>query len=272
MIDKQLILSEDIQALSKIVEKLEGLYYSESTDELKKAPLVITRRILQTATTLKFIIENCHDYYVSLASLRILVDSVTAFIVVYNCQDDEERAIRHYLYTLDGVKQHKTSLEDKLSYITEDTYFASTIRQNLNASILQSQQLIDHCLYTLNRIKEKSKWNRIFDTLIAYSYWRFVSLEDVDVEFMKKKVNTKGLQKISWKSLYRRVFDKSIISFLSCELSQYVHGTANSYISYDYSSEVESNIIGVASVVMKKFGLALISVYSEELHTLNIIK
>lgn len=267
----QIDLSTNLDILNLVVTKLWCLYPADSVDDLMSVPLVVAKKILQTAQTLKCIIENDHDYFISQAVMRILADSVTAFVIVYGCKDSEEMAIRHYLYTLDGIRQHKKDLEDKLKYIAGDTLSAIQIRRDLKEAIHRSQNLIEQCDNGLDRIKKRSQWSDTIEVLKKNSYWRFVSLMDVDKEIKRKK-GTKSLQKISWKSLYERVFNDDITNFFSSELSQFVHGMANAYISYDYSTETGKLLSDISSEILNKMALVLINIYAEEFSSLNINK
>lgn len=256
----------NIEALKKIIPMLTNMHPRDDVNDLKAVPLNVAGKILQTVTTLGKIIDE-HDYFTSQAVLRILVDSITAFVVVYDCDDHEEMEIRHYLYVLDGISKHKESLENKLSYVEQRTPLPLQVRYNITEKIRQSNVLIDECCKGLDGIKENSQWGDTIDVLKKNKYWKFNSIKDVDKE-IKQKQGTKGLQKVTWESLYERVFDKSIVNYLSSELSLYVHGMANAYISYDYSSETESLLKDITSSIMVKFSLSICNIYAEDLHAI----
>lgn len=257
-------LNRDLYMLEAIIKELDKKCCGKSVSEVETEAKQIANKILKTAYTLRVIIKECHDYCVAQAILRVLADSVASFVIVYGCKNQEEREIRHYLFVLDGVRQHKNSLEEKLKSVSVDESCPSTIANNLQSKIDQCQILIKHCDAYLEQIKDKSQWGDAIDILRKNAYWKFTNLKKVNEEFIEKKKTKKNLRKISWESLYERVYHKGIIEFLSSELSQFVHGLANSYISYGYSTETENLLCGISSGIMEKFSLTIVNIYLRE--------
>jgi len=265
MINDDFILEKDLQFLSIILNRLTKRYSSISIKEVKDGACNVAAKIFQTANTLRTVVKDCHDYYVAQTVLRMLADSVTSYIIVYGCENLEEREIRHYLYILDGVRQHKNSLEEKLKSLSVDSSCPTKTLQDLQSQILQSQHLIEECCMCLEQIKKESQWGNVVDVLNKNAYWKFTDLRSVSEEITEKKKTKKNLRKISWECLYERVFDKNIIDFLSSVLSQYAHGLANAYISYEYSTGTETLLCGIASGIMKKFEMTTLNIFKEEI-------
>lgn len=168
-----------------------------------------------------------HDYNSAMALVRYMADSICAFVLVYDCQNQEEQKIRHCLYVLDGVKQSIKELSYpiiKTEYISDSDY--DLLKQQHDDAQKNRIEAMDYLLSQLNSYTLIQQ-NPISQTIINNSDWKY---KDITIKSSKDN-------RYTWKEMYSRLSlseeGQSFISFLS----QNVHGLSISNIIVEGSPE-----------------------------------
>lgn len=111
-----------------IVDKSKMACPSASVSDIPGYCLEFCRKVLIQAETLVDVARKREDYCTVCSLVRMLADNIATINLVYCCQDDEERILRHLLYVLDGIYiRHKLLNEREVKYdgkISKETFEA----------------------------------------------------------------------------------------------------------------------------------------------------
>lgn len=104
------------------VGRLKLKYPTNHIDYLPGYKTFIIDKVMHIVSTYVIVVEECHDYATACTIVRTLIDSVSAYHLIYHSKTSEEILLRHYLYILDGasqrldmLKRHSPQKTDKIT-------------------------------------------------------------------------------------------------------------------------------------------------------------
>ena len=204
---------------SVIVEKARVMRPTPSIADILAYALAFIERVLVQSSTLAEIARKRKDYVTVCALVRVLADNIATLNLIYNCEDEEEKVLRHLLYVLDGVQARWMMLDTReMKYdgkIPKETFDA--LYQQVQGAKKNAKEGIDYCIST---IKERPLYrlnHEQIDVLIDRKNWKYRVLE-------------KPKNFYSWREMYGMLNIKEGEDVFSSFLSQYVHGLSISNI------------------------------------------
>lgn len=213
-------LEQIIRSCRIIVDKAYIICPSPTVDDIPSYVLSFINKILVQATTLVMIARERNDYNTVCAMVRMIADNVAALNLVYNCEEDEEKVLRHLLYVMDGVTVRYDAL------VGHPMHYDGKIPQEAYDQLkLQVQGAIDntaHCISFCEKAIKTRTTYKIFksqiDTLIKKRDWKF------------RELGNPNKKSYSWKEMYSKLDIKTGDEMFPY-LSQYVHGLSVSNIA-----------------------------------------
>lgn len=233
------------------MDQLMILHPSQAINELSDYPLQLAKRIVDSARTLYFVIEQERDYVVAFTIIRSIADMLSTFILIYGCNDIEERSLRHYLYIMDGMKGRLSLLPDKFvndGKLKDHEYEGlckqiSDAKQNYsNAADLCVRQIRNLNLYKLHQ--------KSIDILIERKNWKFKSID------LPK-------EKYKWEEMYDFLELKLDGKFIG-SLSDFAHGLSPALLVVDVDETTFEPVYGVAISLLGKLHERIDSIYKED--------
>ncbi len=217
-IDDQFDCKEDalkylIGICSFIVGKTKTIYPGSSVAVIPAYALAFIERVLVQSLTLADIARERKDYVTVCVLVRVLADNIATLNLIYNCEDEEEKSLRHLLYVLDGVQTRWTLLnERRMKYdcnITKDAFDA--LCQQVQGAKDNAKACIDYCITTIQGLPFYRMNKMQIDVLIERKNWKYKTLGKPNNSY-------------SWKEMYGMLNIKEGVDMFSSFLSQYVHG------------------------------------------------
>lgn len=203
-----------------IVEKAKCICPEPSVNDIPAYALEFCRKVLLQAMTLVKVAREREDYNTLCALVRILADNVATLNLVYNCEDNEEKALRHLLYVMDGVSlRHKTLIGHPMKYdgkIPREVYEA--LKVQVKGAIDNAANVISFCEKTIRSRVTYQNYQEHIDLLIERRDWKYRELGRI-----KAKSYT-------WREMYKNLEIKTGDEMFPF-LSQYVHGLSVSNIA-----------------------------------------
>jgi len=211
-----------IRICNVIVDKARVVFPNSSITDIPGYVLEFCRKVLMQAATLVKVAREEKDYNTVCSLVRILADNMAILQVVYNCQKEEEKILRHFLYVLDGVSQRYEYLKDcRMSYdgrIPKETFVA--LMRQVQGAKNNAVDCIKMCDDAIKKLPIYAAHNNEIDALIRKRNWKFKQVDP----FHEKDKNA-----YSWKEMYGMLEIRDISNIMSY-FSQYVHGLSISNI------------------------------------------
>lgn len=171
---------------------------------------------LKSFDTMLKVVEMHHDHVSAKCLLRMLVDCMAVFRLVYLEPDEDQRLLRHALYVIDGCEKNLEILPEALD-ISEGALPEIELQyynQKIQGDRDHRKRLINEAKEILTNSPLKKKDEKAFEKIVKDRNWKFKNFE----------VSTKSY---SWTELYNmidRAGKQNPFSFLS----QYAHGLSMS--------------------------------------------
>lgn len=208
--------------------------------------------ILKTLSTLELICKKA-DYNSGNTLCRSLVDKMSIFKLVFANANSDERKYRYYLYIIDGMRERKNLLNEKLEYdgkITKEEF--KKLSMQYNSAYKNTIETIEFCEKELNKHPYSSLYPEFHKQVLEKGCWQYIELG---------KIGKKG--KISfykWEDLYE-LLDKrgTIKKMFSKFLSQYVHGLSMSILP---NQDCFENLEGIISIGVCMQGVVIDEIMS----------
>ena len=183
---------------------------------------------LKSFDTLMKVVDMHHDHVSANCILRMLVDCIAVFRLVYLEPDENIRLLRHALYVIEGCEKNLEILPEELDMSEgalpeiELEYYNQGIRGERD----YRKRLITEANEILDQSPLKEKNQAAFNKIVEKRNWKFKSFE----------VSTNSY---SWAELYKKIDcigESETFSFLS----QYAHGLSMSNLVIT-NKEVDRN-------------------------------
>lgn len=192
-----------------LVDSLFSYFNSTNVTDINSYRVRQIKRLSLMADTFVGICVRRKDLVSAHILQRCIVDSATAFLLIYDNDNPELVLLRHYLYLLDGNKTHNEAvgavdLELYPETIREEV---SRLAEKKKKEYERSESLFEDKIKELSIYKDDS---HRYDNLIKSRNWKYQDLDKPD-------------EKFTWKKLYGRI-DKLAPADLTSYLSQDIHG------------------------------------------------
>lgn len=245
--------SDDLKSLLYLLEfKTAWLlekHELNNIDDIEGIGLQIIAKCTKALKTLSTVCTICKDYSVANTTLRMIIDSIAIYNIVYAIPDKEEREYRHYLYIKDGIKSRLSTMEDELEY-TGGISVEEFVRLQKRYKDTKTSDLsaIQHCNDILNKHSYSTLYSEFHKQTIEHCNWRYKD------NIYKSKINQ---NRYSWEELYVLLDPrKEIYTFISTHLTQFSHGFCVSNIVIEETSSDFNPILSfgiVAAGILQKF-------------------
>lgn len=213
-------LDHTIRICTVIVDKAKFVWPIPSVSDIPGYILQICRKILTQFSTLVIVSRQRNDYNSVCSLVRVLADSIATLNLIYCCDDDEERIIRHLLYVLDGVSERDKLLNER--YPEYDGRISREVFDILCAQYQEAKENAQGCIkYCIDTIKKSPYYpthQPEIDVLIQKRNWKFKTISE-----------PKPRDGYSWKDLYQ-MLKINMADEMFPYLSQYIHGLSISNI------------------------------------------
>lgn len=206
------------------------LHTVNNIDDIDGFALQIINKCLTSLKTLSTICTLCKDYPSANTVLRMVIDSISVYNIVYATSDAEEREYRHYLYVKDSITARMSTMEEKLenngSISAEDF---DKLQKQYEDTTKSDRAVVQYCDSILSKHTYSGLYPEFHQQALEHCNWRYKD------KVFRSKVNK---NRYSWEELYI-LFDsrKDIQTFISTHLSQFVHGLCVSNIAIEESEE-----------------------------------
>lgn len=213
-------LEHIIRLSSVIVEKAEKICPPPMVADIPSYALAFIRKVLVQASSLVMVARERQDYNTVCAMVRMLADNLATLNLVYGCDDDEEKVLRHLLYVMDGVSaRHDTLIGHPMHYdgkIPRETYDA--LEKQVHEAIDNAAKCIKYCEDEIRKRNTYQSHPEHINKLIKKKDWKF------------KELGQTQLKSCTWKEMYEKLEIKNGPEMFPF-LSQYVHGLSVSNIA-----------------------------------------
>jgi len=213
-------LEHIIRLSSVIVDKAEKLCPPPMVADIPSYALAFIKKVLVQASTLVMVARERKDYNTVCAMVRMLADNMATLNLVYDCDDEEEKVLRHLLYVMDGVSsRHDALVGHPMHYdgrIPRETY--DTLEKQVQGAIDNEAKCTRFCEDAIKARQPYQTHKEHIDKLIKKKDWKF------------KQIGQPQLKSYSWKEMYEKLDIKTGDEMFPF-LSQYVHGLSVSNIA-----------------------------------------
>ncbi len=237
-----------------IIEALGNTYPTLNVDNMESYIAHRCVNIHAMFGTFKNAISTHIDVLSANSFLRIFADHISTLILIYETENIEERALRHYLYVADGIEEEMKVLEELEGRPSIDETGKQLVRQEKK----NKQAIQQHCIDSIRRLPLYQSYKTIIDGLIngnkngigKYN-WKYKDLESYEVKRLREC-------SYSYTELYA---DKlSLPSVRMKNLAQYIHGLAGS-VMVSNGINVEEKIKLMAQYLIMSFSRFLWTKY-----------
>ena len=209
------------------IGRLKQKYPVNHIDNLHGYKTSILDKLMHSISTYVMVVDECQDYVVACLMVRNMIDSISAFHLIYHANNHEKVLLRHYLYILDGVSQ-KLDIASRhplrpTNKITKEEY--NLLEQNLSFMRNNLNQTKDYCINAIRKLNIYQSQRKLIEKLIIKRNWKFKSFEDPTGY---KWSELHGLLPSKCHDLYSDYCDY---------LSQHVHGLSISNLSLETSDK-----------------------------------
>lgn len=238
--------------LAHEISYLIEIHPSGAVNNIDDYPLQLAKRILDSARTLYYVIEKQQDYVVACSIVRTIADMLSVFILVYSGENSEEKALRHYLYIIDGMQGRLSLLPDALKNdgkLKEDEFNGlynqiQTARQNYS-------QAVSICKREIQRLGLYSEKSCSVDKLVERRNWKFKKIDSPN-DYYK------------WNEMYDFIKLKPGGKFIS-SLSDFVHGLSTALLVVDLDAATFEPVYGVSISLLGQLRECLERLYAVDM-------
>lgn len=228
------------------------IHPSKAINNIYDYPLQLAKRIVDSARTLYYVIEKQTDYVVAFTIVRSIADMLSTFILVYGRNNIEERALRHYLYIIDGMQGRLSLLPDSMENDgrLKDEEFEGLSKQIENARLNYSQA-VALCKREIRRLDLYAANAKSVDKLIEKGNWKFKNIDSPKDSY-------------KWNEMYDFIEIRLDGKFIS-SLSDFVHGLSSSLLLIELDAETFEPVYGVAISLLGKLREQLERLYANDM-------
>lgn len=203
-------------------EQLYRHFPTSNINDIKGYQCKILHKCATFFHTLFIVIEEGHDYYSAGTLIRMIADTLTSYNLIYHENNEDIKALRHYLFILDGLAQRKKYFDSHdLQYdgnISDEEY--KVLQKQLQFSKANTLEAINVCKDTICKLGIYKTNKENIDILIQKSNWQFIDIE-----------RPKGHYK--WEQLYTKINAKRAFTDMVIFMSQFVHGLSMSNLTME---------------------------------------
>ena len=186
----------------------------------------IIDKLMHVVSTYIMVVEECHDYATACTIVRTLIDSVSAYHLIYHSETNDEMLLRHYLYILDGTSQKLEILKRRSLHITEkitpQEYQELSDQLSFTKNNIMRDQ--DVCVRNIKSLSIYKSHQQAIDTFIKDCNWKYINIEEINHKNAYSWTQIQALFPTEQKKLY---------SDLCAYLSHFVHGLSMSNLVFD---------------------------------------
>lgn len=222
-VDERFSNTEDVLAYilrfcNLIVDKAKQVCPTPAINDIPAYTLEFIHKVLIQASTLVKISREREDYNTVCALVRILADNIASINLIYGSEYAEEKALRHFLYVIDGVSLRYTLLNGRTMQsdgtIPQESFDA--LKKQVDGAKMNADSCINFCTNAIKQLPVYAMRRSDVEYLIKTKNWKFKTVD-------KPKDN------YSWKEMYGLLNIKEAKEMFSF-FSQYVHGLSVSNI------------------------------------------
>ena len=213
------VLEYILRFCNLIVEKAKQVSPNPAINDIPAYELEFIHKVLIQTYTMVKISREREDYNTVCALVRILADNIASINLIYGSEYSEEKALRHFLYVMDGVSLRFRMLNGHpMQYdgtIPQESFDA--LKKQVEGAKANADSCISFCKNAIKQLPVYAMRRSDVDFLIKTKNWKF------------KTVGTPK-DSYSWKEMYGMLNikeGKEMFSFFS----QYVHGLSVSNIA-----------------------------------------
>ena len=213
------VLEYILRFCNLIVEKAKQVCPIPAINDIPAYTLEFIHKVLIQVSTMVKISRERVDYNTVCALVRIMADNIASINLIYEIKYPEEKALRHFLYILDGISLRYNMLkEHPMRYdgtIPEESFEA--LKNQVEGAKENAGRCINFCTNVIKHLPVYAERSRDVDNLIRTKNWKFKTIDKPN-EFY------------TWKEMYEMLKikeGKEMFSFFS----QYVHGLSVSNIA-----------------------------------------
>ena len=209
------------------LSQLKHKYPINSINDLHGYKVSMLENTMHSIATYIMVVEECQDYVVASSIIRMLMDSISVYHLIYHADNEGEILLRHYLYVLDGAEQkleiasrHPLQKTDK---ITEKEYEALFLQLSSMQNNLSQVKLV--CHKEIRKLDIYNSHTTRIDNWINKALWKFKTFDS----------NTC----YNWSDLHDLLPSKfkKLNSDIGRYLSQYVHRLSMSNLVLDTTNK-----------------------------------
>ena len=208
------------------VGRLKLKYPTNYIDNLSGYKTFIIDKLLHVVSTYIIVVEDCHDYATACTIVGTLIDSVSAYHLIYHSETTDEVLLRHYLYILDGASQKLEILKRRSLHKTNKITLQEFQELSEQLSFMENnmKHAQDICVRKIKSLSIYKSYRREIEILIKDKNWKYINIE---------KTNSKNTY--SWAQIETLFPTKhrKLYSDLCAYLSNFVHGLSMSNLVFD---------------------------------------
>ena len=234
------------------MEYLMEIHPSVAINNLVDYPLQLAKRIVDSAHTLYFVIEEQKDYVIAFAIVRSIADMLASFILIYGGNDAEEKALRHYLYIIDGLQGRLSLLPESIKNDgrIKDEELDGLKNQVFNARRDYSQA-VDICKREIRELYLYSSYSNFIEVLIERRNWKFKKMDCPKSSY-------------NWNEMYDIIKLKIDGKFIS-SLSDFVHGLSTSLLMVELDASTFGPVYGIVISLLGRLREQLNQLYVKDM-------
>ena len=224
------------------MERLSQSHLSRAVNDIYGYRILMLSKITKSFHTLYSTLTECRDYVSSATLIRMIADSLAAYMTIYHEPDDEEMKLRHFLYVMDGTKLRLDYLEKSMQILKDragsmsDSEHISIMRESEN-TVNECRSLLKLCTDVIRRLSVYRQHKSEADILIQNRNWRYLSLS-----------HPKASQR--WADMYIRIDNRDTVKGMFSFLSQYAHGLSASNLTMESDMETFYPLYSYGIVLM----------------------
>lgn len=249
------------------LSQLKQKYPINNINDLHGYKASMLENTMHSIATYIMVVEECQDYVVASSIIRMLMDSISVYHLIYHADNTEETLLRHYLYILDGVEEklniasrHPLQKTDK---ITEKEYEALSLQlSSMQNNLIQvthvcHKEIRKLDIYNSRKIRiegwmKNGMWK--FKTFDNKAYYHWSELHDLLPSKFKKLNSDIGrylsqhVHRLSMSNLVLDTTNKDIYESLSTQIILILNFIHESMIN-DFGVDIQFLTEGFAQSV-----------------------
>lgn len=228
------------------VGRLKLKYPTNYIDNLHGYKTFIIEKLMHVVSTYIMVAEDCHDYATACTIVRTLIDSVSAYHLVYHSGTTDEVLLRHYLYILDGASQKLEILKrrplHKTDKITPQEYQELSEQLSFMENNMKHAQNV--CIEKIKSLSMYTSHQQAIDALIKDNNWKYINIGKSNHKNTYSWTQIEALFPTKHRKLY---------SDLCAYLSHFVHGLSMSNLIFDKEDKNIYESLSANVVLMLNF-------------------